>query len=417
VPVGSGHRIVVIGGGVVGLCCAIELQRDGFAVTIVERDPPGESAAAASCGYIAVSEVIPLSKPGILLKAPGWLIDPTGPLSLRPASLVGILPWFLRFVGNARPRRIRDISAALARLTTTALGDYEALLKLLGLTGLIGETPVLELYDSPAELAHEQPYLRARRDLGFRIDEISGAEAAEMEPALAKDFAGAAVYRDWRSIVDGRRFVTALSDGFVAKGGTWVRVAAVGFLRDDHRITAVRLSDGRELPADQAVIAAGAWSKRLASEVGMKIMVEGVIGYQTTIADPGVDMAHAVIYAKGGFGITPYESGLAISGSIEFATLAAEPDWRRADTLVEKAKRVLPGLKTADGTRRIGRRPFTPDTLPIIDRSPTVPNVLIATGHGQLGVTLGATTGKLISHLAAGRATDIDLSPYSATRF
>ena len=128
-------------------------------------------------------------------------------------------------------------------------------------------------------------------------------------------------------------------------------------------------------------------------------------------------MAHAVVYAKGGFGITPYESGVAISGSIEFATLAAEPDWRRADTLVEKAKRVLPGLKTADSTRRIGRRPFTPDTLPIIDRSPTVPNVLIATGHGQLGVTLGATTGKLISHLAAGRATDIDLSPYSATRF
>ena len=381
----SEGRVVIIGGGVVGVCCALQLQRDGRAVTILERNPPGEGTAWASCGLIAVSEIVPLARPGILRQVPGWLLDPTGPLRLRPASLPGLLPWFARFILNARPQRIETLAAQLAVLTGSALEDYYALLRPLGLGDLIRGQPVLELYDTESGLVRDRKHHELRRVCGFRIDEISGAEAAEMEPAIAKDFAKAAVFRDWRSVVDTKRFVTAMIDAFTVAGGDFLAGEARGFARVRDRVIGVVLANGTQIEAGQIVVAAGAWSKRLAAQLGVRLSLEGVAGYQTVIADPGILMEHAVIYAEGGFVMTPMESGLAIGGTIEFSGLDARPNFRRAKILVSKARRVLPGLRSERGEERIGYRPLCPDTLPVIDRAPAAPNVLIATGHGQLG--------------------------------
>lgn len=410
-------HIVVIGGGVVGISCALELLDDGHQVTVLEPGPVGEGASWASCGSIAVSEVIPLSKPGIMMKAPGWLLDPLGPLTLRASSALGVLPWFLRFAANARPARIRQISEEIAALTLPALADLQALLGRYGLSDLLRNTPVMELYDSAEELAHERSYHNMRRALGFQIDEISGAEAREMEPSIAGDFACATVFRDWRSVVDTRRFVTELHRVFTERGGSVKRLRATGFLRGGNGAGGVRTDGGETVTGDQYVLAAGAWSRDLARDLGVSVRMEGVIGYQTSLTAPGVDVTHAMVYAKGGFGITPYESGLAVAGSIEFAGLNARPNWKRAEILVEKARRVLPGLQTDAGERRIGRRPLTPDTKPVIGTAPGVPNVILATGHGQLGLTLCATTGRLVRSLASGRQPNINLSPYRADRF
>jgi D-amino-acid dehydrogenase len=410
-------KIVVLGGGVVGVCCALQLQRIGYTVTIIERNPFGESAIQTSCGHIAVSEVIPLSKPANLLKSPAWLFDPTGPLAIRPSSLLGVLPWFLRFVGNARPNRISKISRDLSCLTMRAMEDYRELLGVFGLSDLIKDFPVIELYDTEEDLQHGRPYHDVRRSLGFQLDEISGSEAAEIEPEIANDFAKAVVFNDWRSIVDGKRFVTAMTDAFVAGGGSFKICEASHILHDGHVGTGISLEGGEQIDADVLVLSAGAWTKQLATPLGVNLMIEGVAGYQTSIADPGISLGHGIIYEKGGFGVTQYESGLSISGSIEFAKLNAKPDWRRADILVRKAQRILPNLRQTEGIQRIGRRPLTPDTLPIIDQLPNFPNVFVATGHGQLGVTLGATTGKLITDLVSGKPTDIDITPYGASRF
>ncbi|KIC15830.1 NAD(P)/FAD-dependent oxidoreductase [Leisingera sp. ANG-DT] len=410
-------HIVVIGGGVVGISCALELQDDGHQVTVLEPGPIGEGASWASCGSIAVSEVIPLSKPGIMMKAPGWLLDPLGPLTLRASSALGVLPWFLRFAANARASRIKAISEDIAALTLPALADLQVMLARYGLAELLRSTPVMELYDSPEELAHERGLQDMRRALGFQIDEITGQEAKEMEPSIASNFACATVFRDWRSVVDTKRFVTELHRVFTERGGTVKPLRATGFLRNGSGAGGVRTDSGETIKADQYVLAAGAWSKGLAGDLGVSIQMEGVIGYQTSLTAPGVDVTHAMVYAKGGFGITPYESGLAVAGSIEFAGLDAQPNWKRAEILVEKAKRVLPGLQTEPAERRIGRRPLTPDTKPIIGTVPGAANVILATGHGQLGLTLSATTGKLVRSLAAGRQPNIDMHAYRADRF
>ena len=147
-------HIVVIGGGVVGIACALELQDHGHCVTVLEPGLPGEGASWASCGSIAVSEVVPLSKPGLLARVPGWLLDPVGPLAMRPSPLVSQIPWFVRFATNARPARIDAIAKEISSLSALALEDTKDLLVRLGLTELVGTRPIIELYDTAEERAH-----------------------------------------------------------------------------------------------------------------------------------------------------------------------------------------------------------------------------------------------------------------------
>lgn len=214
-----------------------------------------------------------------------------------------------------------------------------------------------------------------------------------------------------------KRLVEALHQAFASRGGTVFTGEAEAFQHNGRKIQGVRLADGQVLTADEFVLAAGTHSCGLARDLGVPIQLEGVIGYSTALPDSGVDLAHTVFYAKGGFGITPYEDALAVAGTIEFADADAKPNWNRADILVKRAKRVLPGLGTDKAERRMGRRPFTPDTRPIIGRSGRLANVIFATGHGQLGLTLGATTARLVKDEIAGRAPSIDIQAFSPDRF
>jgi len=163
------QQAVVIGGGIVGVCCALYLQREGWQVTLVDPNAPGDSTAKWSCGQFAVSEVIPLSKPGILQKIPGWLLDQSGPLALRPAALPSILPWFLRFLLCARKQRIYDIAQALASLTVHIYDDYAPLLDACPDKNLLHERPIIELFEQQKDLEHERTFLPYAKSLALRL--------------------------------------------------------------------------------------------------------------------------------------------------------------------------------------------------------------------------------------------------------
>lgn len=410
-------RIAVIGGGIVGISCALTLQSQGHNVTVVEPGPVGEGASWASCGCIAVGEIVPLSQPGMLMKVPGWLLDAKAPLSLRPASAIKLLPWFSRFTANARHSKMRAIAADLARLTFAATEDFKAQLIDIGHPELLIERPVIKLFDDDNDRAIMNAAFDLARELGCTIDEVSGQEAHEIDPAIAPNFKHAALLRDWSFVTDPKLLVETLMQSFTGRGGVVVTGAADGFAREGQRVKSVRLSDGRTINADEFVLSAGTHSRRLAEKLGVPLQMEGVIGYSTALQGSGIDLRHTVFYAKGGFGITPYQDALAVAGTVEFADLEAKPNWKRANVLVKRAHRVLPGLKTEQAERRMGRRPFTPDTRPIIGRSRRLANVTFATGHGQLGLTLGATTARLVADVIAGRAPDIDIQAFSPNRF
>lgn len=417
-PTGTSRQTAaVVGGGIVGVCCALYLQRQGFAVTLIDPAAPGDSTAKWSCGQMAVSEVIPLSKPGILKKIPGWLLDQKGPLALRPSALPGILPWFLRFLACARHSRIEAIAQEMATLTHHVYDDYAPLLAACPDKTLLGERPIIEVFDSAAGLQHERPHLELRSALGFKAEELDAAAISDLEPALTGKFRHGLLFSDWRAVNDTEGFIAALTQSFIVQGG--VRVRDQVRRLDEHagRATGVTLTSGTQIAADHIVIAAGTGSRQFFDQIGVSVPLAGIAGYQVVLPTPGVEISHSVIYADGGFCFAPMTRGLQIGGTIEFAAAGAEPNFKRADIILEKARRVLPQLRTQNLEYGVGYRPFLPDTKPVIDRSRRLPNVLLAFGHGQLGLTLGATTGRLIAELACGRAPSQDLTPFSAQRF
>lgn len=413
----SRESAVVIGGGIVGVCCALYLQRSGYTVTLIDPEAPGNSTAKWSCGQMAVSEIVPLSKPGILKKIPGWLMDQTGALALRPGALPGIIPWFFRFLMCARHSKIVDIAQAMASLTHDVYADFAPLLDACDDKALIGEQPVLELFDDPSALEHEQPHLELRTSLGFKSQRLNAKEIGDLEPAFAGKFAHGVIFPDWRAVNDTMGFIASLTESFIAQGGRRVRTEATRIDESSGRATGVTLANGERIAAQHVVVAAGTGSRRFFGALGVNVPLEGIAGYQVVVAEPEVEIRHSTIYADGGFCFTPMTRGLQIGGTIEFAGAGAKPNFGRADIILEKAKRVLPEMRTSKVEYGVGYRPFLPDTKPIIDRSRRLPNVFMAFGHGQLGLTLGATTGRLISDMVAGRPTKQDLTPFSAYRF
>jgi D-amino-acid dehydrogenase len=218
-------------------------------------------------------------------------------------------------------------------------------------------------------------------------------------------------------VCDTETFIVELANSFVEQGGILVQGSVSRIDTQGSRAVGVILENGDRHPAEQLVVAAGNGSKAFFDTLGVKVPLIKVGGYQVVLPTPDVELTHASFYADGGFGIIPMERGLQIGGTIEFASENAEPNFKRAEMILEKAKGILPGLNTDGMAFGAGWRPFLPDTKPVIDRSPALENVAMAFGHGQLGLTVGATTGKLVADLLAGKATDVDLTPFRASRF
>jgi D-amino-acid dehydrogenase len=405
-------RVLVVGAGIVGLACARALLQDGHAVSLLDRDPDGDKTSWGNAGGIAVTEVVPAAVPGLLWRVPRWLFDPLGPLSVRPVQLPSFAPWLWRFLRAGTEPGMRAAARALAAINRRVYQDIVPLLQDIGLAGDLHRAGALALYESDAGRLRDAAYWALCREFGIECHDVSGAEARALEPALGPRTRSGVLLPEWSHVSDPKRIVMRLS--------AWLRERQVGMLQGeatqictDRVITA----DGRSFPFDAVVIAAGAWSGRLAAGVGDRVLLESERGYNTTLPRSGIALTRQLIFAERSFVATPLEIGLRIGGAAEFAGLSAPPNWRRADALLELALRYLPGLDADGGTRWMGQRPATPDSLPVIGSSPRRANVFYAFGHGHLGLTQATTTGQLIADLVAGRPPPIDIAPYRVDRF
>jgi D-amino-acid dehydrogenase len=366
---------------------------------------------------MAIGEVIPLSRPGVLQKIPGWLLDQKGPLALRASALPGMLPWFLRFLACARQAKTEEIARDIASLTHHVHADYAPLLQACTEPALLRESPVIKLFETAAGLEQERPHLAFRTALGFKAEVLDAAAIADLEPSLAGTFGHGLLFPDWRSVSDTEGFIAALTQSFIDQGGVRVRGQVKRLDEVVDHANGVTLTNGERYAADHVVIAAGIGSREFFDQLGVKIPLAGIAGYQVLLPTPEVAVHHSVIFPDGGFCFSPMTRGLQIGGTMEFARPNAEPNFKRAEIILEKARKILPRLGLDNLEYGVGYRPYLPDTKPVIDRSTRLSNVFLAIGHGQLGLTLGATTGRLIAQMVAGRTPAQNLEPFSAKRF
>ncbi|MFN4090188.1 MAG: NAD(P)/FAD-dependent oxidoreductase [Alphaproteobacteria bacterium] len=409
-------RVAVVGAGVVGICCALQLRRDGHAVTVYDPEAPGTQTSFGNAGAISSQSCIPMSGPGILKKVPGWLMDPLGPLAIRMAYLPRVAPWLARFVAAGRRERVLEQVKALRALHTPALDAHRDLAALAGAGGLIQQNGGLYVYETGAAFAADAGNRALMRAHGVELHELDAHELRQMEPALAPIFRHAVFLPTGAHTLDPGGLVQAYAAALQREGGEIRREKVLGFATGADGVTALR-TDAGERPADAFVIAAGAWSHRLAAQIGDKVPLESERGYHMVVGQQAVPTRRPVSFIERRFMATTMNMGLRLAGTVEFAGLDAPPNWGRSEKLLEHAKRAFADLTVEEPSRWMGHRPATPDSLPVIGRAPKAANVLYAFGHGHLGLTGGAITGRMIADLVADRPPAVDPAPYSAARF
>jgi D-amino-acid dehydrogenase len=416
-------HIVVIGAGIVGAACTVELLADGHRVSIVEPGEPGNEQAASygnGC-WLSPASVVPMSVPGLWRQVPGYIADPLGPLAIRWRYFPRLLPWLVRYArSGATVAKVEAIARALGPLLADAPLRHKRLADAAGVGALIERKGLLYVFPSRADFLAESLAWRLRRENGIAWIELDANELRQREPDLDHRYTFGVLVEAGGHCTDPGGYVAALVQHAEARGAHLHRAHARGFAIESGRLAAVR-TDAGDIACDRAVIAAGAFSKPLAAAAGDRVSLETERGYHAMILGAETGPRTPIMPSDGRMSNTMARGGLRIAGQVELAGLAARPNWKRAEILRDFAFRTYPKLPRTLLPERVrfwmGHRPATPDSLPCIGPAAGCAQIVHAFGHGHVGLAAGAATGRLVADLISGKRPAIDLSPYSPRRF
>ena len=410
------QQIIVIGAGIVGISTALELQRRGHSVRVFDRSGVAAETSAGNAGAFAFTEVEPLATPGIMRKAPKWLLDPLGPLSIPPAYALKIAPWMLRFWRASRADRYQKLLGAQVSLMQHSSAALTRQIALVDGEARMQRDGQMQLYESEAEYRASLPTWELRRRHGIDFELLESREAiAERQPGLSPRFTHAGFTPNWMNTIDPKAWTEHLVQAFRDRGGQ-IETHEVLNLTPIENGVRVTLANGT-VDADHVVLSAGAWSHHLAQTLGDHIPLETERGYNTTLPEGAFDLRMHLTFSGHGFVASRINNGVRIGGAVELGGLTLPPNFKRAETLLDKARQFLPGLNTEGGTQWMGFRPSLPDSIPVIGPSPGAPNVIYAFGHGHLGLTQSAGTAEIVATLIDGQAPPIPTTPFAANRF
>lgn len=410
-------HIAVIGTGIVGVCTAAWLQRDGHQVTFIDPLEAGEACSFGNAGSLSPSACLPVGMPGMWKRVPRWLLDPLGPLTVRWRYAPVVLPWLVRMLQHSTREEVTRIATALRTLLEPIFECYDPLLAHADAQALVRRSGCLYVYSSREAAAQWQWGMNLRRSLGVKLVDVERDELEALEPDLKGRFRFGLLAPDNGSTADPSALVKALHARCVADGAKRNAHSVVGFERQGGRVTGVKLDSGDTLAVDGVVVAAGAWSAPLAAELGERVPLETQRGYHVTVRSSNLALRHTVMAVEHNLMVNPMAMGLRLAGTVEFGGLRAPPNYERADALLQQGRHLFPHLDTSEITRWMGHRPCMPDSLPVVGRARGADNAWLAFGHGHMGMCMGASTGREIAHLVAGRAPQVDLAPFRPDRF
>lgn len=414
----SGRRVVVVGGGIIGLASAYSLNRAGWDVTIVEKNAIGQGTSRGNCGYICPSHVLPLTEPGAVRKTMKALFRKNSPFAISPRLDLSLWSWLVHFSMRCNTRDMLAAAPGIQALLDSSYAEYQAMIERESLDCEWERRGLLYVYKDPALLeAYTETNELLTRSFHCPAEHWDGTELAEREPALKEGLAGAWYYEEDAHLRPDK-LLASLKKLLESRGTSIHEGCEVsGFRRGSRDAQALVTSIG-EIPADAFVVATGAMTPFLAKSLGCRIPIQPGKGYSLTMPRPAICPKIPMIFPQRRVAVTPFQSGYRLGSTMEFAGYDTSIRAERLQLLKDGAEPYLrePYREPIEETW-YGWRPMTYDSLPIIDRSPIMDNVLIAAGHNMVGMSMAAGTGRLVSELLSGGAPHIDPTPYRVGRF
>ena len=411
----SRSSVGVIGAGIQGVCISLCLIKKGFKVTLIDREDPGkESASYGNAGHFSPYASVPINRPDILTDVPSMLFSSTGPLAIKWSYVPKMIPWFLKFIKNCTKKKMMHTAKYMHQILDLALPAYDELFEEIDISGLVENKGIIYFW-TDKDLKSRELEINIRKELGVKQQLLKPHEIHDLEPHIKQIYHGGVLYPQARHTRNPRKILLKLFDLFIKRGGRFEKknVQSISYGEDNKPVIKTDLDFFK---FDKAVIACGAFSKKITDKLDEKIPMETERGYHVHFKNHDHLLSRPVIFLNRGFGITPMEQGLRVVGTVEFGGLDNPLSKKRILNLVNNAKYLFPELKEHHD-EWLGFRPTLPDFLPVIGPSKKNKNLFYSFGHHHLGWTLGAISGKIISKMIAEENTNLDLSPYNSARF
>lgn len=408
------HNVIVIGAGITGVSCAEELRRAGAQVTLIDRGPAGDPAQTSfgNAGILAREGVMPIASPSMLKMIPQIMFSPNSPVYLKWSYMAKFAPWAVGFVMNGARPKARPIISALNELLYDTIEKHTQLAKGTPAARFITKGDMTFLYNRQRQFTSDRFANQVREELGMTWTEMSRNDLIDNDPHISNHYQFGVAYHNHGWIGNPSAYVAALARHFQDNGGT---VHAGEVVRVGENTVTMR--DGHIVTAKTIVLATGAWSKDLATALGHCVPLQAERGYHLSLTGASHMPPNTYLIMDKRFGLTPMDGFLRCAGQSEYAPLDMPPNPKAIANLRRFLYRLYPNLEHQGETTWQGTRPTLPDSLPMIGRSDHDKSVVFAFGGQHLGLTMGPKVGQMVRDIVLDRPSNIDVHPYSPSRF
>ncbi len=410
--------IIIIGGGIIGLSSAYYLSKQGHQITVIDKGDLTDNCSFGNAGMIVPSHFVPLAAPGMIRQGIRWMFDSKSPFYVKPSLGGGLPAWGLKFLMKSTQKHVEESALPLRDLSLLSKQLFQDLAKEPDFDFELSNNGILAFYKTE-KAAEEEAHLAKRAiELGLDMAVLSKAECEALQPKLKLDVLGAVHYR-----CDAHLYPVKLMQDLLRyleqKGLKIIRNQEVTKMTTNASGITSIFTGTKEWKADQYVLATGSWSPAVAKLLGLNIYLMPGKGYSFMEAEPEHRMSIPALLCEARVAITPMNGQIRYGGTMEIARINNQVNMNRVEGIVGSVPKYFPDLKPAIPAIKdiwFGFRPSSPDGLPYIGRSPKFNNLVIATGHGMMGLSLGSATGLLVSQILSEKQTEIDIQAFLPQR-
>lgn len=410
-------KIIIIGGGIIGICSAYYLQKDGHHVTIIDQSNMDAGASYVNAGYLSPSHIIPLSAPGVMKKGLKWMLNPASPLYIKPRLDADFLKWSYAFNKSCNSNHVKKAIPAIKDIALLSQELYDDIKRNENFTFHHEKKGLLMLCQTDRMLEEEIKTAQLAKSEGLDASEINFEELKQLEPNIHLNVKGATYYK-CDSHTTPHEFMVEMIAHLKAVGVQFFPNEKVEDLEIRNRKISALKTNKQILKADEFVLAAGSWSHLLSKRLGLKLLLQAGKGYRINTSSPtGIQIPSILAEAK--VAVTPMNGFTRFAGTMEIAGINHDINKIRVDAIANAATRYYPEIKLSQVEKddaACGLRPVTPDGLPYIGKSSKCDNLTIAAGHAMMGWSMGTGTGKLVSEIISEKQPCIKLQMFNPDR-